>query len=140
MLSTWGGNQTSLDILIKPNAIQNVTRVFKRDNISYDVVIEDLQRMINIENPPLDENELELQDRRGSYSLETFLKIHVHQFSKGSYRFVAARAYNFWRYRAHPRRIGFMNAYMGYNSLDLPMEYWPSANWGSLLEFGTESN
>lgn len=28
-------------------------------------MIEDLQQRINEENPPLDENEIELQDRRG---------------------------------------------------------------------------
>lgn len=67
VISTWGGNHSSVDILVKPEAIQNVTRVFKRDNIDFDIVIDDLQRRINEENPPLDANELELQDRRGSY-------------------------------------------------------------------------
>nr|UPI76683.1 M14 metal carboxypeptidase 6 [Antheraea yamamai] len=65
LISTWGGNQTSIDILIKPNTLENVTRVFKRENIGYEVVIEDLQKRINEENPPLDDNEMELQDRRG---------------------------------------------------------------------------
>nr|USU81839.1 M14 metal carboxypeptidase 8 [Antheraea pernyi] len=65
LISTWGGNQTSIDILIKLNTLENVTRVFKRENIGYEVVIEDLQKRINEENPPLDDNEMELQDRRG---------------------------------------------------------------------------
>ncbi|XP_026321179.1 carboxypeptidase B-like [Hyposmocoma kahamanoa] len=65
LLSTWGGSQSSIDVLVKPNALQNVTRVFKRENIYFDVVIDDLQQRINEENPPLDQNELELQDRRG---------------------------------------------------------------------------
>lgn len=56
-----------MDILVKPNAVKNVTRAFKRENITYDVLIEDLQRRIDEENPPLDENELSLQDRRGSF-------------------------------------------------------------------------
>lgn len=50
---------------MKPNAIQNITRVFNRENISYHVVIEDLQKRIDEENPRLDENEIELQDRQG---------------------------------------------------------------------------
>ncbi|CAG9564612.1 unnamed protein product [Danaus chrysippus] len=104
LISTWSGNQTYIDVLVKPDAVQNVTRIFKRENITFDVIIEDLQRRINEENPPLDENEIELQDRR-------------------------ARAYNFWRYRAN-RRLGVIKAFMGYSSLNLPMELWPYANWG----------
>ncbi|XP_050682282.1 carboxypeptidase B-like [Leptidea sinapis] len=65
LISTWSGNQTYIDILVKPNAIENVTRIFKRESIDFNIVIEDLQKRINEENPPLDENEVELQDRRG---------------------------------------------------------------------------
>ncbi|XP_049875752.1 carboxypeptidase B-like [Pectinophora gossypiella] len=65
LLSTWGGNQTYIDVLVKSNAITNVTRIMKRENITYHVVIDDLQKRIDEENPPLDQNELELQDRRG---------------------------------------------------------------------------
>ncbi|GBP50617.1 Carboxypeptidase B [Eumeta japonica] len=108
LISTWGGNQSSVDILIKPQALGNVSRVFKRENIVYNIIIDDLQQRINEENPPLDENELELQDRR-------------------------ARSYNFWRYRATRRRVALLGAYMGYNSVDLPMEYWRYANWGHLM-------
>ncbi|CAG4956847.1 unnamed protein product [Parnassius apollo] len=65
LISTWGGNQSSIDILVKSNAVANVTRVFQRERIPIHVVIEDLQQRINEENPPLDANEIELQDRRG---------------------------------------------------------------------------
>ncbi|XP_013180157.1 PREDICTED: carboxypeptidase B-like [Papilio xuthus] len=65
LISTWGGNQSSIDILVKSNAVNNVTRVFKRERIPIEVVIEDLQQRINEENPPLDPNEVELQNRRG---------------------------------------------------------------------------
>jgi hypothetical protein len=59
---------------------------------------------------------------------------------QGWCHFVPARAYNFWRYRAH--RLGIVGAYMGYKSLNIPMEYWPNAHWGSLLTFeiGADSN
>lgn len=72
VISTWGGSNATIDVLIKSNALSNVTRVFKRDSIVYDVVIEDLQKRINEENPPLDENELELQDRRGKFDAKQF--------------------------------------------------------------------
>ncbi|XP_072945062.1 carboxypeptidase B-like isoform X1 [Epargyreus clarus] len=65
LISTWAGNHSYVDVFIKPNAIENVTRVFQRENISYEVVIDDLQKRINEENPPLDENDIELQDRQG---------------------------------------------------------------------------
>lgn len=58
-----------MDVLVKSNAVANVTRVFARESILYDVIIEDLQKRINEENPPLDENEIELQDRRGVYNV-----------------------------------------------------------------------
>lgn len=69
VISTWAGNQTYMDILVKQTAVQNVTRVMKRENITYDIIIEDLQKRINEENPPLDENEVELQDRRGEFEI-----------------------------------------------------------------------
>ncbi|KAH9630240.1 hypothetical protein HF086_012425 [Spodoptera exigua] len=65
LIASWGGNHTSIDILVKPKALENVTAALKTKDISYYVMIEDLQQRINEENPPLDENELELQDRRG---------------------------------------------------------------------------
>ncbi|KAI8439586.1 hypothetical protein MSG28_013313 [Choristoneura fumiferana] len=65
LISTWGGDHTSADILVKHDAIENVTRVFKRENIAYDVIIENLQKRIDEENPPLSPEEMELHDRRG---------------------------------------------------------------------------
>ncbi|KAL4711494.1 hypothetical protein ACJJTC_000510 [Scirpophaga incertulas] len=65
LISTWGSNGTAVDVLIKPDALDNVTQALKRDDIVYSIMIEDLQKMIDQENPPLDESEAELQDRRG---------------------------------------------------------------------------
>ncbi|XP_063365425.1 carboxypeptidase B-like isoform X1 [Cydia amplana] len=65
LVSTWGGDHSSADILVRHDAIENVTRIFKRENISFEVIIEDLQKRIDEENPPLSPEELELHDRRG---------------------------------------------------------------------------
>lgn len=65
LITTWGGTKTTIDVLVKPQVIENVTSVLKNKEITYDVMIEDLQQRINEENPPLDEIETELQDRRG---------------------------------------------------------------------------
>ncbi|KAM3965739.1 molting fluid carboxypeptidase A [Aphomia sociella] len=64
-ISTWGTNGTAIDVFIKPDAIQNVTRILKKEEIPFEIIIEDLQKNIDEENPPLDEAEAELQDRRG---------------------------------------------------------------------------
>ncbi|XP_059052614.1 carboxypeptidase B-like [Achroia grisella] len=64
-IATWGTNGTAIDVFIKSDSIQNVTRALNKENIPFEVVIEDLQKRIDEENPPLDENEAELQDRRG---------------------------------------------------------------------------
>lgn len=77
VISTWAGNQTYMDILVKQTAVQNVTRVMKRENITYDIIIEDLQKRINEENPPLDENEIELQDRRGEFEITVIINILI---------------------------------------------------------------
>ncbi|CAG4952401.1 unnamed protein product [Colias eurytheme] len=105
LIATWSGNHSYVDVLVKSNAVENVTKLFQRENIDFNIIIDDLQKRINEENPPLDQNEIELQDRR-------------------------ARAYSFWRDRSYHRRVGYIGAYMGYNSLNIPMEYWPNANWG----------
>ncbi|XP_038222553.1 zinc carboxypeptidase A 1-like isoform X2 [Zerene cesonia] len=65
LIATWSGNHSYVDVLVKSNAVENVTKVFQRENIDFSVVIDDLQKRINEENPPLDQNEIELQDRRG---------------------------------------------------------------------------
>ncbi|KAJ0174563.1 hypothetical protein K1T71_009671 [Dendrolimus kikuchii] len=65
LISTWGGNQTMVDVLVRQEALPNVTRIFRRENMDFEIVIDDLQKRINEENPPLDANEIELQDRRG---------------------------------------------------------------------------
>ncbi|XP_047526068.1 carboxypeptidase B-like [Pieris napi] len=65
LIATWSGNHSYVDVFVKPHAVENVTRAFKRENIEYDIIIDDLQKRIDEENPPLDQNEIELQDRRG---------------------------------------------------------------------------
>lgn len=66
VIASWGGTESSIDVLIKPKVIENVTTILKSKEIPYSIMIEDLQQRINEENPPLDENDSELQDRRGS--------------------------------------------------------------------------
>lgn len=64
-ISTWGGNITSLDILVKPKSLKSVSKVLLENNIGYEVMIQDLQKAIDEENPPLNEDE-EYEDRTGN--------------------------------------------------------------------------
>ncbi|XP_041982100.1 carboxypeptidase B-like [Aricia agestis] len=65
MISPWGGNHSYIDLLVKPEAINNVSQELRKQSVPFDVIIVDLQKRIDEENPPLDENEIELQDRQG---------------------------------------------------------------------------
>ncbi|CAG9865250.1 unnamed protein product [Phyllotreta striolata] len=61
-ISTWGGNATNLDVIVKPEAIQKVQEAFKNEDIKFEIVIRNLQEAIDAENPPVaDDNE----DRSG---------------------------------------------------------------------------
>lgn len=75
----WGGNATALDILVKPHAIDSVKEKLKENSIKYEIVIEDLQKAIDEENP----TEIELDDRRGkdlissvSYNLYFYTRLY----------------------------------------------------------------
>lgn len=59
----WGGNLSCLDIMVNAKHIEKVSEAFARFNVDYRVVIEDLQKAIDEENPPLES--LELDNRQG---------------------------------------------------------------------------
>ncbi|OAD61119.1 Carboxypeptidase B [Eufriesea mexicana] len=75
LLSLWVGNDTAVDVMIRPEEISRVSRYLKQKELQYEVVIEDLQRAIDEENPLLSEQEVEeLEGRKGkSTSLNTEL-------------------------------------------------------------------
>ncbi|KAJ8927855.1 hypothetical protein NQ314_019657 [Rhamnusium bicolor] len=62
MEKMWGGNATSIDILVKPDSIDKVNAILAQENIKYEVTIDDLQKAIDEENPPIVE---ENDDRKG---------------------------------------------------------------------------
>ncbi|KAJ8951569.1 hypothetical protein NQ318_020446 [Aromia moschata] len=62
-ISTWGGNTTSIDILVKPGSLEKVATTLSNYNIRYEILIDDLQRAIDEENPPVDTSET--VDRQG---------------------------------------------------------------------------
>lgn len=73
----WGGNTSSIDILVKPNSINKVDSILRGFNIQYEVLIEDLQKAIDEENPP---EEPENNDRKGNnfHSMHFGIKCSKH--------------------------------------------------------------
>ncbi|XP_060521682.1 carboxypeptidase B-like [Cylas formicarius] len=55
-ITMWGGNSSSIDILVKPNSIEKVKTALNQKSINYNIAIEDLQKAIEEENPPLEED------------------------------------------------------------------------------------
>lgn len=64
-ISTWGGNTTSLDILVRPDFRSHVAETLVNSGIDYQVIITDIQRAIDDENPSPSEEEEELANRNG---------------------------------------------------------------------------
>lgn len=54
-VTMWGGNNSAVDILVRPDSISSVRSALQQGKINYDVAIDDLQKAIDDENPPMDE-------------------------------------------------------------------------------------
>ncbi|XP_077290414.1 carboxypeptidase B-like [Arctopsyche grandis] len=64
-VAAWGGDHDAVDFMIKPHKLDRVSKVLRNNNIPYSIVIPDLQQYIDNENPPLSDEETELQERKG---------------------------------------------------------------------------
>lgn len=64
-VALWSTNGTEVDVFLKKSSVDGVRQVLKENNISYSVLIEDMQRQIEHENPPIEEIE-EFQNRNGT--------------------------------------------------------------------------
>lgn len=56
--SMWNYNATSVDIFVRGQQLKKAECFLRAANIPYEVVIEDMQRAIDTENPSLEETEL----------------------------------------------------------------------------------
>ncbi|XP_060823918.1 carboxypeptidase B-like isoform X2 [Bombus pascuorum] len=66
LLSLWVGNDTAVDVMVRSEEISRVSRYLKQKDLQYQVVIEDLQKAIDEENPSLSQEEMdELEGRKG---------------------------------------------------------------------------
>ncbi|KAK0093767.1 hypothetical protein PV326_012716 [Microctonus aethiopoides] len=68
-VSMWTGNETVVDVLVRPESISRVSRFLRERQVKYDVIIPDLQQAIDQENPSASEEELEeLEGRKARYA------------------------------------------------------------------------
>ncbi|XP_035732272.1 carboxypeptidase B-like [Vespa mandarinia] len=66
LFSFWSVNDTIADIMVKQDAIPRASRILREQKVRYDVVIDDLQKAIDEENPPLSAELMEeLEGRKG---------------------------------------------------------------------------
>lgn len=63
-VALWSSNGTEVDMFLKKSAVDGVRRVLDANNIRYSILIEDMQKQIECENPPIEEIEA-LQNRNG---------------------------------------------------------------------------
>lgn len=58
MIEKWFTNSTSVDIMVKKENSEMVKSSLNNGSLSFNVFIDDIQRAINEENPPINEDEL----------------------------------------------------------------------------------
>ncbi|XP_043514780.1 carboxypeptidase B-like isoform X1 [Frieseomelitta varia] len=67
--SLWTRNDTTVDVMVRLEEIPRLSRYLKQKDLEYQVVIEDLQKAIDEENPSLSEQEMEeLEGRKARYA------------------------------------------------------------------------
>ncbi|XP_011310954.1 carboxypeptidase B [Fopius arisanus] len=64
-VSKWTGNDSAVDVLVRPDMIPRVSRFLREREVKYDVIIPDLQQAIDQENPVDEEALEELAGRKG---------------------------------------------------------------------------
>ncbi|XP_076377356.1 carboxypeptidase B isoform X1 [Megalopta genalis] len=69
LFSVWLGNETAVDVMVRSEEIPRVARYLKQKDLEYNVVIEDLQKEIDEENPvPSEEEMQEMEGRFARYA------------------------------------------------------------------------
>ncbi|XP_051158291.1 carboxypeptidase B-like [Leptopilina boulardi] len=69
-VSTWMGNGSAVDVLVRPNMISQVSRFLRERHINFDVIIPDVQQAIDQENPPLPPELIDELEGRAGHRME----------------------------------------------------------------------
>lgn len=62
----WNTNGSFVDLFLKPSSINGASRLLDEANIKYSIIIDDLQRAIETENPSAEVIQ-QLQNRKGKH-------------------------------------------------------------------------
>ncbi|XP_076230037.1 carboxypeptidase B [Nomia melanderi] len=69
LFSLWLGNETTFDVMVRSQEIPRIARYLQQKDLQYNVVIEDLQKKIDEENPlPSEEEMQEMEGRFARYA------------------------------------------------------------------------
>ncbi|XP_031371023.1 carboxypeptidase B-like isoform X1 [Apis dorsata] len=106
LLSLWAGNDTAVDVMIRSEEISRVSRYLKEKDLNYRIMIEDLQKAIDEENPSLSEQEMEeLQGRKARYAWWQRVAIRPSKYSRPRpLRYPVTSVYGVggsWQFRGH---------------------------------------
>ncbi|XP_014254080.1 carboxypeptidase B-like [Cimex lectularius] len=63
-IEEWGGNSTHFDVFVPKDKVDEIKTVLNDNKIQFNVKIEDVQRAIDTENPPVEEED-EFEGRKG---------------------------------------------------------------------------
>lgn len=63
-VAMWNVNETSVDLFLKRSAVDGAGQALQAANVSYSILINDVQKEIETENPPQEQIE-QLQNRKG---------------------------------------------------------------------------
>lgn len=67
-IAMWKLHHTSVDLLLRKPNIEGAQHLLSNANVTYEIVIDDLQEAISKENPPKEVIE-QFQNRKGEYSI-----------------------------------------------------------------------
>lgn len=67
-MQEWGGNASVVDVFVMPENAVTATDALQKLQLNFNVLIDDVQSVIDSENPPLTEDEVdELVGRNGMF-------------------------------------------------------------------------
>ncbi|XP_044581399.1 carboxypeptidase B-like isoform X1 [Cotesia glomerata] len=107
-VTKWTGNDSTVDVLVRPDMIPRVSRFLRERQVKYDVIIPDIQQAIDQENPlPSPEELEELEGRKARYAWwkEVKLRRNLYLRPRAPLHYPVASVHGdgkgLWQYKGH---------------------------------------
>ncbi|CAG5096153.1 Similar to Carboxypeptidase B (Astacus astacus) [Cotesia congregata] len=111
-VTKWTGNDSTVDVLVRPDMIPRVSRFLRERQVKYDVIIPDIQQAIDQENPlPSPEELEELEGRKARYAWwkEVKLRRNLYLRPRAPLHYPVASVHGdgkgLWQYKGEVLRI-----------------------------------